>query len=142
MLLTALRSEASLLKRALLANAVFSAIGGLLILFGDRQIARLLTEVEQSLWVIGAMLLGFSASLLWYSTRPAISSAWVTSVILADVAWVAGTVVLLLGWHELLTAPGAWILAIVGALVLLFADLQWFGLRRLKNSVIRASTVN
>jgi hypothetical protein len=134
--------EALLLKRALLANAAFSGLSGLLIVVLDARIAALLTEIDYKLWPIGVMLIGFSASLLWYSTRPTINSAWVMSVIVADVAWVVGTVVLLLAWHDVLTASGAWILAIAGILVLVFADLQWFGLRRLRNTVIPASPVN
>lgn len=128
------RTEADLLKRALLGNAVFSAICGLLIVVFDTRIVAMMTDLQHHLWPLGLMLLGFAGSLLWFSTRPTISSAWVTSVIVADLAWVAGTVGLLVGWHGMLTAAGLWILAVVGLLVFAFAELQWLGLRRLRSS--------
>ena len=101
----------------------------------DEQIAGTLTQVEHHLWPLGLMLIGFSASLVWFTTRPNVSAAWVKSVIAADMAWVVGTVVLLIGWNDLLSTAGIWTLAIIGVLVLLFAELQWFGLRRLRKSV-------
>jgi hypothetical protein len=108
------RAEASLLRRALLANAAFSSICGALIMMFDMRIASLMTNFHYHLWPLGLMLLGFAASLVWFSTRPTISSAWVTSVIVADLAWVAGTVGLLVGWHGMLTAAGLWILSVLG----------------------------
>lgn len=126
------RSEAALLRRALLGNAAFSASCGALIMIFDARITGLMSNLEHHLWPLGIMLLGFSASLVWFSTRPTVSSASVNAVIAADMAWVAGTVVLLAGWHGLLTPAGVWILAAVALLVFAFAELQWLGLRRLK----------
>jgi hypothetical protein len=128
------RTEARLLRRALLGNAVFSAFCGVSIVAFDTRIVALMTNLQHHLWPLGVMLIGFAASLAWFSTRPAISSAWVTSVIVADLAWVAGTVALLAGWHGKLTATGLWIVAAVGLLVFAFAELQWLGLRRLRSS--------
>ena len=126
------RSEAALLRRALLGNAAFSATCGALIMIFDARISGLMSNLEHHLWPLGILLLGFSALLVWFSTRPTVSSASVNAVIAADLAWVAGTVVLLAGWHGLLTPAGVWILAAVGLLVFAFAELQWLGLRRLK----------
>ena len=128
------RVEGSLLTRALLANAAFSGLCGVLIVVFDERIVSTLTQVHHHLWPLGVMLIGFSASLAWFATRRSVSSAWVTSVIAADLAWVAATVALLVGWSDLLSTAGIWALSIIGALVLLFAEPQWFGLRRLKNS--------
>ncbi|MCK5324764.1 MAG: hypothetical protein KAJ57_02100 [Woeseiaceae bacterium] len=128
------RIEASLLRRALLVNATFSGICGLLVIVFDARIVALITDVEHHLWPLGAMLVAFSASLLWFATRRTISSTWVTSVIIADLAWVVGTIALLVGWRDMMSVAGVWILAIIGVLVLLFAELQWFGLRRLRKA--------
>ena len=127
-------AEAKLLRRALLGNAVFSAICGVVIVIFDARLVGLMTNLQQHLWPLGLMLLAFAASLLWFSTRPAISSVWVASVIVADLAWVVGTVALFLGGHALLTAAGLWILAVVGVFVFGFAELQWLGLRRLRRA--------
>lgn len=128
------RAEATLLRRALLGNAAFSATCGALIVTFDARIVGLMSSVQYPIWPLGLMLLAFAASLLWISTRPAIGSAWVTSVIVADLGWVAGTVGVLLGWHGMLTAAGLWILAVVGVFVFVFAELQWLGLRRLRGA--------
>ncbi len=64
-----------------------------------------------------------------------IGTAWVRSVIVADLAWVIGTVVLLAGWHELLSLAGIWMLIAIGAVVLVFGELQWLGLRRLQKAM-------
>ena len=128
------RAAAGLLCRALLGNAAFSAICGALIVVFDQQIVMLMANLEHHLWPLGLMLLGFAAFLVWLSMRPAVSAAWVKAVIVADLAWVAGTIVLLVGWHGMLTGAGLWILGLVGTLVFVFAELQWLGLRRLRRS--------
>ncbi len=130
------RDEATLLRRALLANAVFSGISGLLIVIFDQGIVSLLTSVEHHLWPLGLMLLGFSALLVWLATRASVDSGWINLVIAADLGWVLGTVVLLAGWREFLSSAGLWIIVGVGLVVLALAELQWFGLRRLKKTVI------
>ena len=128
-------SAAALLRRALLANAAFSALcGTLIIAFGD-SIVSLITSGEFQLWPVGVMLIGFAVSLAWFATRSSLSRAWVRLVIAADFAWVAGTVVLLAGWHEVLSATGVSILAAIGVVVLLFGELQWLGLRRLQKAI-------
>ena len=128
------KAEARLLRRALLGNAAFSALCGALIVVFDQRIVALMTNLEHRLWPLGVMLIGFAAFLVWLSTRPAVSATWVNAVIVADLAWVAGTIVLLVGWHGMLTGAGVWILGLVGALVFVFAELQWLGLRRLRRS--------
>ena len=117
------RAEARLLRRALLGNAAFSAICGVLIVVLDQHIVALMAKLEHHLWPLGLMLIGFAAFLVWLSTRPAVSPAWINAVIAADLAWVAGTIVLLVGWHGMLTGAGLWILGLVGALVFVFAEL-------------------
>jgi hypothetical protein len=125
-------AAAVLLRRALLGNAAFSALCGILIVLFDARIVGFMTSVEHHLWPLGVMLLGFAASLAWFSTRPLLSSAWVASVIAADLAWVVGTVVLLAGWHGMLSGAGMALLIAVAVFVLVFAELQWLGLRRLR----------
>jgi hypothetical protein len=131
MKLPADHSAATLLRRALLSNAAFSGLCGILIIMFDEGIAGLVATVEYRLWPLGVMLIGFAASLLWFSTRATLGVAWVRSVIAADFAWVVGTAALLIGWHDLLSSAGVGILITIAAAVLLFGELQWVGLRRL-----------
>jgi hypothetical protein len=127
-------SAAALLRRALLSNAAFSGVCGALIIVFDDHISNLIMRVEYQLWPLGVMLAGFAASLVWFATRDTVNPAWVRSVIAADFAWVLGTAVLLIGWHDLLSAAGIGILTGIGALVLLFGELQWIGMRRLQRT--------
>ena len=124
--------KGSLLKRALLANAAFSAVSGFLIVLLDGRLSALLGIVELQLWPIGVMLLGFAAYLVWFATRPTVNSGGAMSIILSDLAWVAGTVILLLGWNDLFSTAGVWLLGGIGVVVFLLAELQWLGLRRLR----------
>ena len=78
------RIESTLLTRALLANAAFSGLCGLLIVVFDERIVSALTRVDHHLWPLGLMLIAFSATLLWFATRRSVSSVWVASVIAAD----------------------------------------------------------
>lgn len=126
------KTEAGLLKWALLGNAAFSATCGLLIVVFDNSIASVMGSIAEPLWPLGAMLLGFGAYLAWFASRPKINSAWVISVVVADFAWVIGTAVLLFGWRELFSATGTWVLIGIAAVVFAFAELQWVGLRRLR----------
>ena len=128
------RDEATLLRCALLANAAFSGLSGLLIVTFDHGVVGLLTTVEHRLWPLGIMLLGFSALLVWLATRNSVNSMWINLVIAADLAWVLGTAALLAEWSEFLSSTGLWIIAFVGLVVLLLAELQWFGLRKLKRA--------
>ena len=134
MKLPADHSSATFLCRALLSNAAFSALCGVLIIVFDDRIVSLITTVEYQLWPLGVMLVGFAASLAWFATRMSVSVAWVRSVIAADFAWVVGTGVVLVGWHDLLSNAGIAILIAIAAAVLLFGELQWVGLRRLQRS--------
>ena len=96
-------SGAGMLKRALLGNALFSAACGLLVVAFDADIAALLGVAGLVLWPLGAMLLGFALYLAWFATRSTLNSGWVTSIIVSDLAWVAGTAILLLGWYSVLS---------------------------------------
>jgi hypothetical protein len=59
-----------------------------------------------------------------------INTNLVWAVIIADVAWVAGSVVLLLsGWVPLTTA-GKWLVALLADAVGILAVIQYIGLRR------------
>ena len=60
----------------------------------------------------------------------------VISVIVSDLAWVIGTVILLAGWNSVLSEAGVWLLAMIGVVVFVLAELQWLGLRRLQSSIV------
>ena len=120
-----------LLKNALLANAGFSGLSGAVLLLGAGPVAGVLgLEQVWLLRILGVILLAFAAQLVELARRPTPHRGLTWYVIANDCAWVAGSAMLLLGWPELLSVTGRWLVAAVAIVVLLFADLQWLGLRR------------
>ncbi len=119
--------NSNLLRRALLANAIFSALSGVILLLASKRLAQLL-GTSVSLVPIGVMLLIYAAGLLWNARRENISrmEAWIAVIL--DVAWVAGSAIII--FAGVLTATGNWMVAIVADVVLLFAVLQLIGLRK------------
>jgi hypothetical protein len=124
-----------LLKRALTGNAVFSLLSGLVIVFANRWLVNFLglsASISLGLGAIGISLVVY-AVLLCLSTRRShirISNAWLAVVM--DVLWVLGSCALVMVVP--FSAAGKWTVILVADLVLLFAILQWLGIRRVQKS--------
>jgi hypothetical protein len=124
-----------LLKRALTGNAVFSLLSGLVIVFANHWLVNFLglsASISLGLGAIGISLVVY-AVLLWLSTRRSyirISNAWLAVVM--DVLWVLGSCALVMVVP--FSAAGKWTVILVADLVLLFAILQWLGIRRVQKS--------
>ncbi len=120
-----------LLKKALTGNAVFSVLSGAAILAGNRGLVRFLGLPERvSLGVLGISLIVY-AVLLWLNARRTnikITDAWVAVVM--DCVWVVGSYALI--FVVPFTVAGKWVVALVAELVLIFAILQWLGIRRIQ----------
>jgi hypothetical protein len=124
-------ANANLLRRALQANGVFSALSGITLMVASTRIAALL-GLEQPLWPTGLLLLLFAAGLFRNAGRAEINQTEAWIAVALDVAWVVGTAALI--FAGVFSAPGNWIVALVGDVVLLFAALQFWGLRQLRRS--------
>ncbi len=121
------------LKKALVGNAAFSGISGLTVLFGNHWLVKLLgLPGEVSLSVLGVGLIVYAILLVLNARRPEvkISDAWVAVVL--DAVWVAGSYVLI--FVIPLSVAGKWVVALVAELVLLFAVLQWLGIRKIRKN--------
>ena len=112
------------LQRALGANAIFSTLSGLSLLFVPGQIASFLGLAQAvSLPGIGLGLLLFAFFVGWVASRP--SRRLVQFSIVQDLLWVIASVGVIFFSLFQLHANGYLILAIVAALVGLFAYLQF-----------------
>jgi hypothetical protein len=122
-----------LLRKALAANAVFSVVSGVAILFANRWLANFLgLSGKVSLIVLGVSLIAY-AGVLWQNARRRIievADAW-TAVIL-DAVWVVGSYVLIAVVP--FSVSGKWAIALVAEVVMAFAVLQWLGIRRMRKS--------
>jgi hypothetical protein len=118
----------ALLRYALTANAVFSALSGMLLTLGGRRIVIILgLRPLVSLWPVGLALLLFSGYVYLVARKrePDILSAQV--IITADVLWVLGSMIAVL--FGPLSATGNAVVSVVAVIVLSFAILQSAGIR-------------
>ena len=130
------RLPAPLLRGALLGNAVFSSLSGLTMLLGSEALFHSLGLHDRGfLLSTGAMLLGFAGLLIWLATRDRPSIPLIWFVIVSDWLWVAGSAAMVAMHWTALPAAGLWTIGIVADVVMVFAILQMWGLRRMQDTV-------
>lgn len=122
----------NLLHQALLANGIFSSISGLVFMVSSAPIAAFLgVDFNAVLIALGLALVLFGLGVLWLSSRPEIPRSLAILVTVLDLAWVLGSIILLVSGIIPLTPEGKWAIAIIADIVAVFAILQIIGLRRL-----------
>ncbi len=123
-------NSATILRRALTANAVFSGICGVLCVLASASIAQVMGIAQAEIFALGVNLEVFSALLIVLATRKDFSRGWVKALVMAviamDVLWVVGSAALLLLPATPLTTAGRWI---VFAVAMVVADVAFFQLR-------------
>jgi len=122
-----------LLKKALMGNAVFSLASGVLIVFSNHWLVKVLGLPEKvSLAILGISLILYAGLLLINALRPRIkiTDAWIAVVL--DAIWVVGSYALI--FMIPFSVKGKWVVALVAELVLVFAVLQWLGIRKIRKS--------
>lgn len=133
-------SSATFLKRALYANAIFSGISGLdFVIFSNRITNFLGWPVSWLIPAIGVGLMLFALFIVMVVRTVARSSkpnkSLVQIIIASDVAWIVlSCAIIFLPTTNLLalTTGGKWAVAILADIVLVFAILQFLGLRRIQ----------
>jgi hypothetical protein len=132
-------SSDRLLRRTLWGNAIFSVVAGaaLATFAGPFAEASAHAPVDVAgldlaimFQALGLGVIAFGALCAWVASRGILSSAWARAIFAADVAWVAGSVLVL-------ALPASWTVAGVAGIVAVavivadFAILEYLGLRRL-----------
>jgi hypothetical protein len=123
-------SMSPLLRRALVADALISAAGGVLMVAGAGMLQDLLRLPSSLLLTAGLMLFPWTACLLWLARKPAVHGAAVWTVIALNVLWIAESAWVALGGEF---APSGWGQAFIAAqalAVVVFAELEFMGLRQ------------
>jgi hypothetical protein len=127
---TAMINPSLLLRRALLADAIFSGVSAVLLTLGASALASLLNLPEALLRETGLFLVAYAALVGWLGTRQSMPKLPVWIVIAGNAAWALASIALLFsGW----VAPnllGAAAVAMQAIAVGVFAELQTVGLRR------------
>ena len=136
-----------LLRRTLWGNAAFSIVSGAVLAAFAAPFARLAAHAPVSLMgldlaivfeLLGVGVIAFGALCAWVASREALPRAMARTIFAADLAWVAGSALVL-------TLPASWTTAgVVGivAVAVIVADiaiLEYLGLRRLTGGTLSAA---
>jgi hypothetical protein len=122
--------RSSFVRRILVADAILSGATGVIMLAGSGVLEGLLGVPATLLRYAGASLLPFAMVVTWLARRDDVSTAGVWAVIAANALWALDSVVLLFTGWVAPTALGYTFIVFQAALVALFAELQYVGLRR------------
>jgi hypothetical protein len=82
--------------------------------------------------VLGAGLLLYGGWLSWLAIGRPVEDRLVLAVALLNVAWIAGSALILVSGVPALTAEGKWTVGVVAVLVAFFAEAQFYALWRMK----------
>jgi len=132
-------SSDHLLRRTLWGNAVFSGVSGAVLTIFAAPFAATAAHAPVSvlgldlavvLELLGLGVVTFGALCAWAASRRDLSPGWARFIFAADIAWVAGSALVL-------ALPASWTVAGIAGIVVValivadFAILEYLGLRRL-----------
>jgi hypothetical protein len=133
MMTTLTQTNDNLLRNALRGNSVFSVVRGLIMIFDAGLFANFMgIESTIPFIVIGIGLLLYAAMLYINTTQRPINKTFGWYAVIADGVWVLASAIVLLTDAFTLTSEGKWLVLIIADMVLLFAIVQYIGIRRMK----------
>jgi uncharacterized protein YjeT (DUF2065 family) len=118
------------LRRALLADAVFSGIAAVLFTADAGALASLLDLPEALLRETGLFLIAYTALVGWLGTRASVPKALVMIVIAGNAAWTVASFALLFSGAVTPNLLGRIVVAAQAIATGAFAELQYIGLRK------------
>jgi hypothetical protein len=118
------------LRRAILADAIFSGLSALLLTTGAALLAPILALPESLLSETGLFLIGYSALVGWLGSRQSMPKALVVIVIGGNIAWTLASIALLFSDAVTPNLLGEAFIVAQAIAVGTLAELQYIGLRR------------
>jgi hypothetical protein len=118
------------LRFALLADAVASGATGLMMIAGADLLTGLLGLPVALMREAGLLLVPYVALVAFVGTRQVIPHGAVKAIIALNIAWVAGSIGLLMSGTVAPTVLGTAFVIFQAVVVGVFAELQFIGLRR------------
>ena len=118
------------LRRALLADAIFSGISAVVMTLDAGALAPFLNLPEALLRETGLFLIAYTALVGWLGTRPSVLRPLVMIVVAGNAAWTLASIALLFSGA---VSPNLFGIIVVIAQAIatgVFAELQYIGLRR------------
>lgn len=118
------------LRRAILADAIFSGVSALALTFAAGALAPLLSLPEALLRETGLFLIAYTALVSWLGTRQAMPKALVLIVIAGNAVWTLASIALLFSGAVTPNLLGEVAIAAQAITVGALAELQYIGLRK------------
>ena len=118
------------LRRAIVADAIFSGASAVLLTLGGGELAPLLSLPEALLRESGLFLIAYAALVGWLGTRASMPKPLVAIVIAGNAAWTIASMALLFSGAVTPNLLGEVFVALQGMIVGALAELQFIGLRR------------
>ena len=122
--------SSTLLRRALLADAVFSGISALIMTLDASLFASLLQLPDALLRETGLFLVAYTALVGWLGTRPSVPRALIMLVVAGNAVWTLASFALLLSGAVSPNLLGEIVVVAQAIATGVFAELQYLGLRR------------
>ena len=119
-----------LLRRALLADAIFSGTAAVVLTLGAGALAPLLSLPDALLRETGLFLILYAALVGWLGMRPMMPKALVTLVIVGNAVWTLASIALLFSGLVTPNLLGEVFVVAQAIATGVFAELQYVGLRR------------
>jgi hypothetical protein len=134
---TTMIDASTFLRRALLADAIFSGVAALGFTFGADAFAALFNLPEALLRETGLFLIVYTALVGWLASRAAVPKPLVLLVVVGNAAWTIGSIALLFSGAVSPNLSGELMVLAQAIATGLFAELQYLGVRK-SGSVVAA----
>lgn len=118
------------LRRALLADAIFSGAGAVMFSLGAGELAPLFDLPEALLRETGLFLIAYAAFVGWLGTRQSFPRILAGIVVIGNAAWTLASIALLLSGEVAPNLLGVTMVVAQAIATGVFAELQYIGLRR------------
>lgn len=122
--------SSQLLRRALLADAVFSGVSAIAMVLDGAALASLLSLPEALLRETGQFLIAYTAFVGWLGARTSLPKGPVILVVAGNAAWTLASIALLLSGAVSPNLLGTIVILAQAIATGVFAELQYVGLRR------------
>ncbi|MBR1204164.1 MULTISPECIES: hypothetical protein [unclassified Bradyrhizobium] len=122
--------SSQLLRRALLADAVFSGVSAIAMVLDAGALASLLGLPEALLCETGLFLIAYTALVGWLAARTSLPKGPVILVVAGNAAWTLASIALLLSGAVSPNLFGTIVILAQAIATGVFAELQYMGLRR------------
>jgi hypothetical protein len=132
---TTMIDASTFLRRALLADAIFSGVAAVGFTFGAGAFASLFNLPEALLRETGLFLIAYTALVGWLASRGSVARPLVLLVVVGNAAWTVGSIALLFSGAVSPNIGGELMVVAQAIATGVFAELQYVGLRQSGNVV-------